>query len=229
MKTESAIMKVILLGAALSVGVTLLYPLAAVRGSQHNKSKVESIIGGEQQAWREVDGRAIPPLGTTSASVWKGRDAAGHELEVPACSCFESVNYLTTGSATQNVYRSWPVEVLENLQASSTWDNLEHSLRVGDVVEFVARVKSKTGPDRIGEFHAHICVAEGGLMAGANNEPRFRLINGIPSETNVWDVCTSRQYYLAARAMDQNWAASGRDHTYQIKVYRRPAGTASVK
>jgi len=225
-KIRSRIIHSSILAVGIVIGGWIVHPFVAARGSirvpKAGMASGGGLLSGVQKAWREVEGRVVPPLGTSSGVTWKGQDLAGNGREVPAFSCFESVNYLTTGDPTLCVYRSWPMEILENLEESATWDTLEQSLRKGDVVEFIAKVRVQGGDVTTSPFHAQLCVAEGGLMAGANNEPRFRLLNGIPSGTNVWDVCTSRQYYLAARDMDENWAVFGNEHTYRVVVYRQP-------
>jgi len=224
-KARSRMINGALLAAGIAIGGWVVHPFVPARGSIRVPKPATvggATLSGVQKAWRELDGRVVPPLGTSSAVPWKGVDFAGQAREVPPFSCFESVNYLTTGDATKCAYRSWPSEDLTNLDESATWDALEESLKTGDVVEFVAKVRINGGTTTTSPFHAQLCVAEGGLMAGANNEPRFRLVNGVPSGTNVWNVCTSRQYYLAARDMDAMWAAYGNEHTYRVVVYRHP-------
>jgi hypothetical protein len=132
------------------------------------------------------------------------------------------VNLLTSGSVDDSIYTSWPMECVSNPDDPATWDNLERTLRVGDVVEFIAHVD--LGKGRVWDtlFHVHLCISEGGLMGGANNEPAFRVKDHIPYYTGRWYVCTSRQYYAAFCAVQPEWAAAGRPQTCSVRVYRRP-------
>ena len=165
---------------------------------------------------------AIPPPGTSSACDWKGVDTGGRPVLMTALNCYESVNYLTSGEPGDFLYRTWPGETLSALDDPATWDRLENSLRVGDVVEFMAHWRASNGSMEASTFHTQLCVGPNGLMGAANNEARFDVINGMPTYTQRWALCTTRQYYAAARSMDQAWTAFGRPMTYSIRVYRRP-------
>jgi hypothetical protein len=59
-------------------------------------------------------------------------------------------------------------------------------------------------------------------MWGANNEPRFNLVGGVPAPTGLWWVCSSREYYDALIASDSAWRAIGHQRQYFITVYHCP-------
>lgn len=164
----------------------------------------------------------LPPPGAASTKPWSGLDSRGSAVSIPPLNCYESVNYLTTGNPQNFLYRTWPADMLQALDDPATFDRLEESLHVGDVVEFRAHWRASNGAMTESTFHVQLCVAAHGMMGGANNEPRFDLIHGVPSYTHRWALCTTREYYAAARAMDAEWISFGRPMTYSICVYRRP-------
>jgi hypothetical protein len=217
-------------GAPLSMAVLLFFggKLVHTYGHSPASSKVASADRARPVLGIPVllsGGQLVPPLGTSSASEWTGTGSDGRLKSVPACNCFESVNYLTSGDKNTCVYRRWPMESITALDDGATWSRLEQSLKFGDVVEFVANVRSPAGVVTPANLHAQMCAGmeeKSGLMIGANNEPRFVLENGVPTPTDRWDACTSHAYYLALRAVDDAWQADGYENSYQIRVYRRP-------
>ncbi len=171
-------------------------------------------------------GRAFPPPGATCAIPWEGFNAHGALFQVAACNCFESVCYLTSGDPTNFAYRAWPAETLADLDAVEFWPVFEKSLHRGDVVEFILHSQRRGSSLWSTPFHAQICAADGGLMFGANNEPRFMVVHGVPTETMRWDFCTTHQYYDALKSMEQAWRDCGEEHTYNLVIHRRVGGSS---
>jgi hypothetical protein len=169
-----------------------------------------------------INGHFAPPVGATSCQIWTGRDSAGHAETVEGYDCFESVNYLITGDASRCVYRDWAREELAQPESPAAWNAFEQKLRVGDVVEFVATVRSPGGVVTTNPFHAQLCIGAGGVMYGANNTPVFEVVRGVPTIVRHWDVCRPEDYYYALRSMDGVWAMCGYQQTYRVVVYRRP-------
>ncbi|HEY4328913.1 MAG TPA: hypothetical protein VGN88_04195 [Phycisphaerae bacterium] len=165
-------------------------------------------------------GRCMPPAGTLSSQPWEGLDVHRQMQQVEAMNCFESVNYLTTGDTGCCMYREWASEELANPEDEGAWMKLEKTLRAGDVVEYEVHVRGKSAMSTL--FHAQVCSGEGALMVGANNEARFEIIQGVPTETQRWGVCTPHEYYYALRGMDDAWRALGNQQTYRVMVYRAP-------
>ncbi|HVX86352.1 MAG TPA: hypothetical protein VH253_16330 [Phycisphaerae bacterium] len=169
-----------------------------------------------------INGHFAPPVGATSCQPWTGRDSYGRLESVGGYDCFESVNYLITGDASRCVYRSWAREELKEPESAAAWNAFEESLRVGDVVEFVATERSASGVVTTSPFHAQLCIGAGGVMYGANNTPAFDVVRGVPTIVKHWDVCRPEDYYYALRSMDGAWGMCGYTQRYRVVVYRRP-------
>jgi hypothetical protein len=166
-------------------------------------------------------GRALPPPGTPCSLAWDGFNAHGSLFQISAFNCFESVCYLTSGDPSNFAYRAWPSESVAELDAIA-WPGFEKNLHRGDVVEFIVRARERNGRSWSTPFHAQICAADGGLMVGANNEPRFIISHGVPTETMRWAFCTTHQYYDALKGVDQAWRDCGEEHTYSLVVHKQP-------
>ena len=164
----------------------------------------------------------MPPPGAPSAVPWSGFDSSGTPWSFPGFNCWESVNAYTCGDPDCFQYSAWPSETLPNPDDPRAWDRLESSLHPGDVVEFIAHIHLLNGTISNTVYHVHLCIAPGGLMGGANNEPAFAPSYGVPYYTNRWFTCTSRAYYAALRAAEPDWSAIGYPRTYTVVVFHHP-------
>jgi len=185
-------------------------------------SAVRGAAGRVRRTAVDLPWGCMPPPGTSSRQDWSGVDSKGNPVHFGVFNCTDSVNYFLCGDPHCAVYHAWQKETLENPDDSVVWDHLEASLQVGDVVEFVAHIQYPSGFRAESLFHVHICAGQHGLMAGANNDPHFEEVDGVPMYTGEWAFCTSRAYYKAMRAADSQWQAAGFSQTYNVLVYRNP-------
>jgi hypothetical protein len=168
-------------------------------------------------------GKAVPPPGTSCETPWTGPAIAGRGIvTVEPENCFESVNRLLTGDPADFAHRQWELQVLQDPDNPGEWNAFQAGMRPGDVVEFVAITTDKLHGQRISNVHAQLCAGPGGLTVGANNEPRFNLVDGIPTFTHTWGICTSRQYYLALRSTIPVWQTLGFARSYRVLLYKNP-------
>jgi hypothetical protein len=170
-------------------------------------------------------GRTVPPPGTPCDFPWVPPATFPYlaaPVPIEPANCFESVNFLLTGNPNSFTYRNWPIRVLQNPESRADWLSFQNAMRPGDVIEFVVTTRDRQGRQTSSNLHAQLCAGPGGLTVGANNEPRFTLVNGVPTFTHTWGICTSRQYYLALRSVNPAWKALGYDRTYTIIRYVNP-------
>lgn len=140
-----------------------------------------------------------------------------------AWNCMESVNFATSLSRTRAIYTQWPLEIYsDNLEFDDTWNKLEKTFRRGDVVVFWIRERINGNREFDFATHVQVCLGRFDEMWGANNEPRFELVRGVPAPTKKWWVCSSREYYQALFSHDATWRALGHDRRYYVVVYRCP-------
>lgn len=219
--------------AALGLSVTALSdapltpPTANVSGVDQ-KSATMPILGAQLSPLESlaVAESLLPRSGVSTRPEMNRVDAS--EGPAPfysreAWNCMESINFATSLSRSSTVYTTWPVEIIsQNLDSDSTWRQLESTLRRGDVVVFWVRERINGAREFDFATHVQICLGLSHEMWGANNEPRFDLINGVPAPTKKWWVCSAQEYYQAMAAQDPVWRTLGHERRYYVVVYHCP-------
>ena len=199
-------------------------PKPIVNGIRLDRMKIGVELKDEDTSSINLCSVYVPAEGNISNSQCICKDDLNREHIVDSFNCFESVNYMMTGNPNLFAYREWPTEKISTQTTDdwAMWVELQSSLRPGDVVEFHIRQRIANGEWSDGVCHAQLCIAAGGVMYGANTEPRFEIANGAPSPTRRWWLCSPRDYYEALRSVDADWEKIGHEREYSVWVYRKP-------